>query len=133
MIPRSKGGGSSWENIVTCCAPCNRRKGDRLAAPGQHGAPPRTPGPELDRLHPRRCAGDTRRRGSSTWPRRPEDPQAADLGLETTRGAPKGASRQLIWTSTGGHSQATNAWAGGTSPGLPSRRMSGWTPLNGAQ
>ena len=30
VIPRSKGGPSNWENIVTCCAPCNRRKGDRL-------------------------------------------------------------------------------------------------------
>jgi 5-methylcytosine-specific restriction endonuclease McrA len=30
VIPRSKGGGSSWENIVASCAPCNRRKGDRL-------------------------------------------------------------------------------------------------------
>jgi 5-methylcytosine-specific restriction endonuclease McrA len=30
VVPRSKGGRSTWENIVTCCAPCNRRKGDRL-------------------------------------------------------------------------------------------------------
>jgi 5-methylcytosine-specific restriction endonuclease McrA len=30
VIPRSRGGSSTWENIVTCCAPCNRRKGDRL-------------------------------------------------------------------------------------------------------
>jgi 5-methylcytosine-specific restriction endonuclease McrA len=30
VIPRSKGGQSTWDNIVTCCAPCNRRKGDRL-------------------------------------------------------------------------------------------------------
>jgi 5-methylcytosine-specific restriction endonuclease McrA len=30
VIPRSKGGESSWENIVASCAPCNRRKGDRL-------------------------------------------------------------------------------------------------------
>jgi 5-methylcytosine-specific restriction endonuclease McrA len=30
VIPRSKGGTSQWDNIVTCCAPCNRRKGDRL-------------------------------------------------------------------------------------------------------
>jgi 5-methylcytosine-specific restriction endonuclease McrA len=30
VVPRSKGGPSSWDNIVTCCAPCNRRKGDRL-------------------------------------------------------------------------------------------------------
>jgi 5-methylcytosine-specific restriction endonuclease McrA len=30
VVPRSKGGGSTWENIVASCAPCNRRKGDRL-------------------------------------------------------------------------------------------------------
>jgi 5-methylcytosine-specific restriction endonuclease McrA len=32
VVPRSKGGTSVWENIVTCCAPCNRRKGDREPA-----------------------------------------------------------------------------------------------------
>lgn len=30
VIPRSKGGPSTWENIVASCAPCNRRKGDAL-------------------------------------------------------------------------------------------------------
>ena len=30
VVPRSKGGASSWENIVASCAPCNRRKGDAL-------------------------------------------------------------------------------------------------------
>jgi 5-methylcytosine-specific restriction endonuclease McrA len=30
VIPRSKGGRSVWENIVASCAPCNRRKGNRL-------------------------------------------------------------------------------------------------------
>ena len=30
VIPRSKGGESIWENVVTACAPCNLRKGDRL-------------------------------------------------------------------------------------------------------
>jgi 5-methylcytosine-specific restriction endonuclease McrA len=39
VIPRSKGGHSTWDNIVTCCAPCNRRKGDRL--PKQVGMKPR--------------------------------------------------------------------------------------------
>ena len=39
VIPRSKGGSSSWENIVASCAPCNRRKGDRL--PRQAGMHPR--------------------------------------------------------------------------------------------
>jgi 5-methylcytosine-specific restriction endonuclease McrA len=39
VIPRSKGGSSSWENIVASCAPCNRRKADRL--PRQAGMHPR--------------------------------------------------------------------------------------------
>lgn len=40
VIPRSKGGGSTWENIVASCAPCNRTKADRL--------------PREARMHPRR-------------------------------------------------------------------------------
>ena len=30
VLPRSRGGDSVWENVVTACAPCNLRKGDRL-------------------------------------------------------------------------------------------------------
>ncbi|MGH2842826.1 MAG: HNH endonuclease [Solirubrobacteraceae bacterium] len=49
VIPRSKGGDSSWDNIVAACAPCNRRKGDSL--PRQAGMAllraPRTPGMEV--------------------------------------------------------------------------------------
>lgn len=30
IIPRSKGGPHTWENVTTACAPCNSRKGDRL-------------------------------------------------------------------------------------------------------
>ena len=41
VIPRSKGGPTDWHNIVTCCAPCNRRKGDRL--PRQANMVPRQP------------------------------------------------------------------------------------------
>ena len=29
VIPRSKGGKDVWENVATCCLPCNSRKGDR--------------------------------------------------------------------------------------------------------
>lgn len=29
VVPRSKGGATTWENVVTCCAGCNRRKGSR--------------------------------------------------------------------------------------------------------
>lgn len=30
VIPRSKGGQTTWENVVAACSPCNLRKGDRL-------------------------------------------------------------------------------------------------------
>jgi len=30
VIPRSRGGGTNWENIVTSCVPCNLRKANRL-------------------------------------------------------------------------------------------------------
>lgn len=29
VLPRSRGGRTVWENIVTCCMPCNKFKGDR--------------------------------------------------------------------------------------------------------
>ncbi len=29
VVPRSRGGRTTWENIVTACAPCNLRKGGR--------------------------------------------------------------------------------------------------------
>ncbi|MEA2199110.1 MAG: hypothetical protein QOJ25_3161 [Solirubrobacteraceae bacterium] len=49
VIPRSKGGASSWDNIVASCAPCNLRKGSAL--PRQAGMrlqrQPRTPSPHV--------------------------------------------------------------------------------------
>jgi 5-methylcytosine-specific restriction endonuclease McrA len=49
VVPRSKGGPSSWDNIVASCAPCNRRKGN--ASPTQAGMnlsrPPRAPSPHV--------------------------------------------------------------------------------------
>jgi 5-methylcytosine-specific restriction endonuclease McrA len=30
VVPVAQGGRKDWENIVTCCIPCNRRKGDLL-------------------------------------------------------------------------------------------------------
>jgi 5-methylcytosine-specific restriction endonuclease McrA len=29
IIPKSKGGDDSWENLVAACLPCNNKKGDR--------------------------------------------------------------------------------------------------------
>lgn len=30
IVPRSRGGDNTWENVVTSCSPCNNRKGGRL-------------------------------------------------------------------------------------------------------
>ena len=45
IIPRSRGGRTTWENIVTACAPCNLRKGGRTPHeagmhPGKHARRP---------------------------------------------------------------------------------------------
>jgi len=29
IIPKSKGGDNTWRNLVTCCSPCNLKKGDK--------------------------------------------------------------------------------------------------------
>ena len=29
VIPKSRGGGNSWQNLVTCCGSCNSKKGDK--------------------------------------------------------------------------------------------------------
>ena len=62
VIPRSKGGASSWDNIVASCAPCNRRKGDHL--------------PDKAGMHPRRTPRDAPARTSSSTSPRPTIPAA---------------------------------------------------------
>ncbi len=49
VVPRSRGGDSVWENVVTSCAPCNLRKGNRLPHEVQMelSAQPRPPAPVL--------------------------------------------------------------------------------------
>jgi 5-methylcytosine-specific restriction endonuclease McrA len=49
VIPRSRGGASDWENIVTSCAPCNRRKGNRtpVETDMHPRLKPRAPGPAI--------------------------------------------------------------------------------------
>ncbi len=32
VIPRSKGGATTWDNVVAACSPCNLRKGDKMPA-----------------------------------------------------------------------------------------------------
>jgi 5-methylcytosine-specific restriction endonuclease McrA len=46
VVPRSRGGLTSWENVITSCAPCNIRKGACL--PSEVGmAPSRKPRPPM--------------------------------------------------------------------------------------
>jgi 5-methylcytosine-specific restriction endonuclease McrA len=49
VVPRSRGGDSTWENVVTACAPCNLVKGDRLPEEARMSLsrPPRAPAPVL--------------------------------------------------------------------------------------
>ena len=49
VVPRSRGGDSIWENVVTSCAPCNLRKGNRtLEEVGMRlHTQPRPPAPAL--------------------------------------------------------------------------------------
>jgi 5-methylcytosine-specific restriction endonuclease McrA len=49
VVPRSRGGDSVWENVVTSCAPCNLRKGNRLPEEVSMTlrTTPRTPAPVL--------------------------------------------------------------------------------------
>ncbi len=64
VVPRSKGGGSSWDNIVTSCAPCNLRKADRL--PHEAGMVPEdAPAPaRAGHLHHARGARGARELGA---------------------------------------------------------------------
>lgn len=49
IVPRSRGGLNSWENVVTACSPCNNRKGDRT--PEEAGLHLRTVPAEPDYVH----------------------------------------------------------------------------------
>ena len=78
VIPRSRGGESVWENIVASCAPCNRKKGNRLPHEirmhPKRNPPP--PAPRYSSGSPRR---ELRRSGSRTcW--RPERPPFGSKG-----------------------------------------------------
>ena len=81
VIPRSKGGTSSWENIVASCAPCNRRKGDRL--PRQAGMHPRR-APRSSSTWP---APRSRRRGCSTCLKPPDGRRSRTVASQGTKGA----------------------------------------------
>ncbi len=47
VIPRARGGKTTWQNVVASCSPCNLRKGSKLVkeAQMQLTKPPREPSP----------------------------------------------------------------------------------------
>ena len=49
VVPTSRGGKNTWENVVTSCSPCNNRKGDRL--PREVGMTLRTVPTEPNYVH----------------------------------------------------------------------------------
>jgi len=59
VVPRSRGGAHSWENVVACCRRCNTRKEDRLIdEAGFHlSRPPKAP---RSRLWLLAASGDVR-------------------------------------------------------------------------
>jgi 5-methylcytosine-specific restriction endonuclease McrA len=72
VVPVSRGGGKDWENIVTCCVSCNRRKGGRT---------PREAGMRLVRA-----------------PRRPESAPAIRITIGL-RNAPESWRDYLYWNA----------------------------------
>ena len=49
VVPRSRGGPQAWDNIVAACAPCNRKKGNRLPREARMvlRTSPKAPGPNV--------------------------------------------------------------------------------------
>ena len=74
VVPVAQGGRKDWENIVTCCVTCNRRKGGRTPAEaGMHlGECPSGPNRRPRSASPSGCAtplkaGATISTGTSSW------------------------------------------------------------------
>ncbi len=51
VIPRSKGGMTTWDNVVAACSPCNLRKGDRLTKVAEMFPMQRPYVPSVNDLH----------------------------------------------------------------------------------
>jgi 5-methylcytosine-specific restriction endonuclease McrA len=57
VVPKCKGGRSTWDNLVACCHPCNNRKGDKTPAEARM-ALARAPRPFSSHAKHRAAAGD---------------------------------------------------------------------------
>lgn len=64
VVPRSRGGKSTWENLVSCCRNCNNRKGNRLPAEAGMGL---VQNPQPFNLHTSRNLMRQLGRRQETW------------------------------------------------------------------
>ncbi len=51
VVPRSKGGMTTWENVVAACSPCNLRKSDRLCHEANMHPATKPFAPSINDLH----------------------------------------------------------------------------------
>ena len=51
LVPRSKGGQTTWDNVVTACAPCNLKKGGKLSREANMLPEKRPLRPTVQQLH----------------------------------------------------------------------------------
>ena len=80
VIPRSKGGGSGWDNIVASCAPVQPPQGRPAAAPDQHAPADQAAHAGRAHLHPARVADDPGDLAAVPAAERPElAPSLADV------------------------------------------------------
>ena len=120
VIPRSRGGDSVWENVVTSCAPCNLRKGNRLLHEVQMELPPPAAPARAGALHPARGAEDPGALGAVPRRvrrlRRPPPERSASRGLHLARNVGLGVTtREIRWI-------VSRRAAGRRSAGCPRRR-----------
>ena len=110
VLPRSRGGRTTWENVVASCGPCNLRKGSTHPQAGRHEPAPQAGPPDPRAAAERRAqvparttcttAGWTTSTGTPSWRRRQAMSSRALLArrpipksarLRRTRGSPNGS------------------------------------------
>ena len=127
IVPRHRGGGHTWENLVTACKACNHRKGGKTLEEARfrlHATAVRAAQRHLLDVHavPRRRA--TTRRGGRTcsWAgTEPTDGDAPD-GMAADPGSPSTRSSRLLWAA--GH--AAYVVGGALRDALLGRRRADW-------
>jgi 5-methylcytosine-specific restriction endonuclease McrA len=89
VVPRSRGGEHSWENLVSACKPCNHRKGGKLLAEARMTLRKEPREPRAGRYYTieRRIEGALHHQWSKFLP----DFTPIDMGRPVERGASRAA------------------------------------------